>query len=79
MAALASGSPREGEVAGAGIGVVDGVSQSRVQCLPFDRVEAGQHHGCQQRVGEPHDQVVADHQQVVGDGSSHQVDCVRRT
>ena len=67
---------RQREVTGAGIGVVDGVGQPGVQGLPFDRVEAGEHHGREQRVGEPHDEVVADDQQIVGDGSSHEVDRV---
>ena len=59
------GGGRQGEVAGAAVGVGDHVGQAAVQGLAVERVGAGQHHRGQQRVGHPHEQVVAHGQQVV--------------
>ena len=58
---------RQGQVAGAGVGVVDHVGQPGVQRLALQRVERGEHRRRQQWVGEAHHEVVADGEQPLVD------------
>ena len=70
---------REREVPRPGVTVVDDTGERGVERLPLARRHAGQHRRREQRVGEPDDEIVTDHEQPVVDRGGHRVEPVLET